>query len=158
VKIAIASDHAGFELKQQIAAQLSADGHDVQDFGTTSEDSVDYPDFAEPAAREVATGDSELGVLVCGSGVGVAIVANKVDGVRAVHAHDAEEAEISRRHNNTNVVTLGERTTSPEQAVEIVNTFLATEFEGGRHQKRVDKIALVEGHNSTEASGKEIYT
>lgn len=158
MKIAIASDHAGFELKQQIAAQLSADGHDVQDFGTTSEDSVDYPDFAEPAAREVATGDSELGVLVCGSGVGVAIVANKVDGVRAVHAHDAEEAEISRRHNNTNVVTLGERTTSPEQAVEIVNTFLATEFEGGRHQKRVDKIALVEGHNSTEASGKEIYT
>jgi ribose 5-phosphate isomerase B len=158
VKIAIASDHAGFELKQQIAAQLSADGHDVQDFGTTSEASVDYPDFAEPAAREVATGDSELGVLVCGSGVGVAIVANKVDGVRAVHAHDAEEAEISRRHNNTNVVTLGERTTSPEQAVEIVNTFLATEFEGGRHQKRVDKIALVEGHNSTEASGKEIYT
>lgn len=158
MKIAIASDHAGFELKQQIAAQLSADGHDVQDFGTTSEASVDYPDFAEPAAREVATGDSELGVLVCGSGVGVAIVANKVDGVRAVHAHDAEEAEISRRHNNTNVVTLGERTTSPEQAVEIVNTFLATEFEGGRHQKRVDKIALVEGHNSTEASGKEIYT
>jgi ribose 5-phosphate isomerase B len=158
VKIAIASDHAGFELKQQIAAQLSADGHDVQDFGTTSEASVDYPDFAEPAAREVAAGDAELGVLVCGSGVGVAIVANKVDGVRAVHAHDAEEAEISRRHNNTNVVTLGERTTSPEQAVEIVNTFLATEFEGGRHQKRVDKIALVEGHNSTEASGKEIYT
>jgi ribose 5-phosphate isomerase B len=158
VKIAIASDHAGFELKQQIAAQLSADGHDVQDFGTTSEASVDYPDFAEPAAREVAAGEAELGVLVCGSGVGVAIVANKVDGVRAVHAHDAEEAEISRRHNNTNVVTLGERTTSPEQAVEIVNTFLATEFEGGRHQKRVDKIALVEGHNSTEASGKEIYT
>jgi ribose 5-phosphate isomerase B len=158
VKIAIASDHAGFELKQQIAALLRADGHDVQDFGTESSDSVDYPDFAEPAAREVADGGAERGVLVCGSGVGVSIVANKVAGVRAVHAHDTEEAEISRRHNDANVVTLGERTTSPERAIEIVNSFLSTEFEGGRHQKRVDKIALVEGHNTTQASGKEIYS
>jgi ribose 5-phosphate isomerase B len=158
VKIALASDHAGFELKQQIAAALRDEGHDVHDFGTESPESVDYPDFAEPAAREVAAGGAELGVLVCGSGVGVSIVANKVDGVRAVHAHDSEEAEISRRHNDTNVVTLGERTTTPESAIEIVNTFIATDFEGGRHQKRVDKIALVEGHNTPEASGKEIYS
>jgi ribose 5-phosphate isomerase B len=158
VKIAIASDHAGFELKSQIAAALRADGHDVKDFGTESDESVDYPDFAEPASREVAVGDAERGVLVCGSGVGVSIVANKVDGIRAVHAHDSEEAAMSRQHNDTNVVTLGERTTSPEAAIEIVNTFLATEFEGGRHQKRVDKIALVEGHNTTTASAKEIYS
>ena len=156
MKIAIASDHAGFELKQTIAAALRAEGHDVKDFGTTSDESVDYPDFAEPAAREVALGDADRGVLVCGSGVGVSIVANKVDGVRAVHAHDAEEAAMSRQHNDTNVVTLGERTTSPETGLEIVNTFLATEFEGGRHQKRVDKIARVEEHNTTAA--KEIYS
>lgn len=158
MKIAIASDHAGFELKEQIAAALRADGHEVKDFGTNSEESCDYPDFAEPAAREVAVGDAERGVIVCGSGVGVSIVANKVDGVRAVHAHDAEEVAISRQHNDVNVVTLGERTTSPETGIEIVNTFLATEFEGGRHQKRVDKIALVEGHNTTAASAKEIYS
>jgi ribose 5-phosphate isomerase B len=160
VKIAIASDHAGFELKQSIAAALRAEGHDVKDFGTTSDASVDYPDFAEPAAREVALGDADRGVLVCGSGVGVSIVANKVDGVRAVHAHDTDEASMSRRHNDANVVTLGERTTSPDDAIKIVNTFLSTEFEGGRHQKRVDKIALVEGHNPipTEASAKEIYS
>ncbi|MGK2877065.1 MAG: ribose 5-phosphate isomerase B [Solirubrobacterales bacterium] len=158
MKIAIASDHAGFELKQQIAAALRADGHDVKDFGTESEASVDYPDFAEPAAREVAVGDAERGVLVCGSGVGVSIVANKVDGVRAVNAHDAEEAAISRQHNDANVVTLGERTTAPDAAIEIVNTFLSTDFEGGRHQERVDKIALVEGHNTTKASAKEIYS
>jgi ribose 5-phosphate isomerase B len=163
VKIAIASDHAGFALKQQVAAALRAEGHDVNDFGTTSEESVDYPDFAEPAAREVAVGDAERGVIVCGSGVGVSIVANKVDGVRAVHAHDTDEAEMSRRHNNANVVTLGERTTSPEQAIEIVNTFLATDFEGGRHERRVEKIALVEGHNTppastAEPSAKEIYS
>jgi ribose 5-phosphate isomerase B len=158
VKIAIASDHAGFELKQQIAVALRAGGHEVKDFGTESAESVDYPDFAEPAAREVAVGDADRGVLVCGSGVGVSIVANKVDGVRAVHAHDREEAAMSRQHNDTNVVTLGERTTEPADAIEIVNTFLSTEFEGGRHQRRVDKIALVEGHNTSTASAKEIYS
>lgn len=163
MKIAVASDHAGFALKQQVATALKAEGHEVIDFGTNSEESVDYPDFAEPAAREVAVGAADRGVIVCGSGVGVSIVANKVDGVRAVHAHDIEEAELSRRHNNANVVTLGERTTDPATAVEIVNHFLATDFEGGRHERRVEKIALVEGHNPAhESSGetagtKEIY-
>lgn len=163
MKISIASDHAGFALKQQIADALKGMGHDVEDFGTDSEESVDYPDFAEPAAREVASGGADRGVLVCGSGVGVSIVANKVDGVRAVHAHDIEEAEMSRRHNNANVVTLGERTTDPATAVEIVNHFLATDFEGGRHERRVEKIALVEGHNPAHepsdeaAAAKEIY-
>lgn len=147
MKIAVASDHAGFALKAEIAAALKGEGYEVTDFGSDSEESVDYPDFAEPAAREVAVGAADCGVLVCGSGVGVAIVANKVDGIRAVNAHDAEEAAISRRHNDTNVLTLGERTTTPEQALEIVKSFLSTDFEGGRHQRRVEKIAKVEGHN-----------
>ncbi|MGB0873497.1 MAG: RpiB/LacA/LacB family sugar-phosphate isomerase, partial [Solirubrobacterales bacterium] len=121
MKISLASDHAGFALKQQIAAALREQGHEIEDFGTTSEESVDYPEFAEPAAREVATGGADKGVLVCGSGVGVSIVANKVDGVRAVHAHDPDEAELSRRHNDANVLTLGERTTDPDTALKIVD-------------------------------------
>lgn len=155
MKIAIASDHAGFQLKERIAAALSASGHEVEDFGTNSEDSVDYPDFAEPAARAVAEGGADKGVLVCGSGVGVAIVANKIAGVRAAHAHDASEAAMSRQHNDANVLTLGERTTPPEHAIEIVNSFLDTDFEGGRHQRRVDKIAEVENHTVALAEAKE---
>jgi ribose 5-phosphate isomerase B len=155
VKIAIASDHAGFELKREVAAALEAAGHELVDFGTDSDESVDYPDFAEPAARAVAAGTAERGVLVCGSGVGVAIVANKVDGVRAVHAHDPAEAEMSRRHNDTNVLTLGERTAGEQGAIEIVNRFLATDFDGGRHQRRVEKIADVEEHTVALAEARE---
>lgn len=155
MKIAVASDHAGFQLKERVSAALRSAGHDVSDFGTGSEDSVDYPDFAEPAARAVAENEAEKAVLVCGSGVGVAIVANKVEGVRAVHAHDAEEAALSRRHNDANVLTLGERTTPAEHAIEIVNSFLSTDFEGGRHQRRVDKIGEVEDHTLTLAEAKE---
>lgn len=151
MKISIASDHAGFDLKTKIADLLRSEGHEVVDFGTDSTASVDYPDFAEPAAREVAAGAADRGVLVCGSGVGVAIVANKVDGVRAVHAHDAEEAAMSRQHNNTNVLTLGERTTTPEAAAEIVKAFLSTDFEGGRHERRVEKIGHIEQHNPSTA-------
>ncbi len=151
----MASDHAGFQLKERVSAALRSAGHDVSDFGTGSEDSVDYPDFAEPAARAVAENEAEKAVLVCGSGVGVAIVANKVEGVRAVHAHDAEEAALSRRHNDANVLTLGERTTPAEHAIEIVNSFLSTDFEGGRHQRRVDKIGEVEDHTLTLAEAKE---
>ncbi|MGB0890105.1 MAG: ribose 5-phosphate isomerase B [Solirubrobacterales bacterium] len=150
MKISLASDHAGFALKQQIAAALREQGHEIEDFGTTSEESVDYPEFAEPAAREVATGGADKGVLVCGSGVGVSIVANKVDGVRAVHAHDPDEAELSRRHNDANVLTLGERTTDPDTALKIVDRFLSTDFEGGRHERRVEKITAVE-RRSAEA-------
>jgi ribose 5-phosphate isomerase B len=152
VKISIASDHAGFELKQQIAAALRAEDYEVVDFGTDSAESVDYPDYAEPAAREVAAGLVDKGVIVCGSGVGVAIVANKVDGVRAVHAHDVEEAKLSRQHNNANVVTLGERSTDAQTALEIVNAFVTTDFEGGRHERRVEKIAAVESHNPSHAA------
>ncbi len=148
MKISLASDHAGFALKEQIAAALREQGHEIEDFGTTSEESVDYPDFAEPASREVASGAADKGVLVCGSGVGVSIAANKVDGVRAVHAHDPDEAELSRRHNNANVLTLGERTTDADTALKIVDRFLSTDFEGGRHERRVEKITAIERHSA----------
>jgi ribose 5-phosphate isomerase B len=140
MRIAIASDHAGFELKEHVKAQLAAAGHDVVDVGPETDDSVDYPTFAKPAARLVADGDAERGVLVCGSGVGVSIVANKVPGVRAVNAHDAEEAQLARQHNDVNVVTLSGRRLSDEQADAIVSAFLSEDFEGGRHARRVAGI------------------
>src|SRR3954451_8299752 len=125
------SDHAGFELKQHVAEALRAAGHDVLDVGTDSEESTDYALFAEPAARLVANGEAERGVLVCGSGVGVNIVANKVDGVRAVNAHDADEAAMARQHNDVNVLTLSGRRLAAETADGIVAAFLETGFEGG---------------------------
>lgn len=144
MRIALASDHAGFPLKDHLAATLAAAGHDVADFGTEDTASVDYPQYAALAARAVADGDAERGVLVCGSGNGVAIVANKVAGIRAVNAHDAEEAEMSRRHNDANVVTLSGARLAPDAAERIVATFLATDFDGGRHARRVDQIAALE--------------
>jgi ribose 5-phosphate isomerase B len=144
VKIAIGSDHAGFEMKEKVRPLLEAAGHEVVDVGPDSEDSVDYPVYASRAAQLVADGEAERGVLVCGSGVGVSIVANKIDGVRAVNAHDPEEAEMSRRHNNANVVTLAGRRLEEGNAEKIVETFLATDFEGGRHERRVDEIGAVE--------------
>jgi ribose 5-phosphate isomerase B len=144
MKIAVGSDHAGFALKEQVRPILEAAGHEVVDVGTDSEESTDYPLYAADAARLVASGDAERAVLVCGSGVGVSIVANKVDGVRAVNAHDADEAEMSRRHNDANVLALAGRRLEEGSAAEIVERFLGTEFEGGRHQRRVDQIGDVE--------------
>ena len=140
MRIAIASDHAGYELKEHVKAQLTAAGHDVVDVGPDSDESVDYPRYAAPAARLVAEGDAERGVLVCGSGVGVSIVANKVPGVRAVNAHDAEEAQLARAHNDVNVVTLSGRRLDGAQADAIVEAFLNESFEGGRHSRRVAAI------------------
>ena len=144
MRIAVGSDHAGFELKQRVVPLLRDAGHEVVDVGTDSAESVDYPQFAEQAARLVAGGEAERGVLVCGSGVGVSIAANKVDGVRAVNAHDVEEAELSRRHNDANVLTLAGRRLEERTAAEIVERFLATDFEGGRHERRVAQIADIE--------------
>jgi ribose 5-phosphate isomerase B len=144
MRIAVGSDHAGFDLKQRVRPLLEEAGHEVVDVGTDSDESTDYPLHAEAAARLVASGDAERAVLVCGSGVGVSIVANKVDGVRAVNAHDSDEAAMSRRHNDANVLALAGRRLSDEDAREIVERFLATEFEGGRHQRRVDQITAVE--------------
>jgi ribose 5-phosphate isomerase B len=144
VKIAVGSDHAGFALKREVVEVLEADGHEVVDVGTDSEESADYPPFAAEGARRVADGDAERAVLVCGSGVGVSIVANKIDGIRAVNAHDPDEAEMSRRHNDANVLALAGRRLESDDARAIVERFLATEFEGGRHQRRVGQIADVE--------------
>jgi ribose 5-phosphate isomerase B len=144
MRIAVGSDHAGFHLKEHVKATLAAAGHDVVDVGTISAESVDYPQYAAEAARMVAGGRAERGVLACGSGVGVSIVANKVDGVRAVNAHDPSEAEMSRRHNDANVVSLSGARLSPAEADAIVSAFLRTEFEGGRHARRVGQIADLE--------------
>lgn len=119
---------------------LEGQGFDVVDVGANSEESVDYPEFAAKAAAMVADGDAERGIVVCGSGVGVSIVANKLSGVRAVNAHDPEEAEMSRRHNDANVLALAGRRLSDDDAALIVERFLGTEFEGGRHARRVDQI------------------
>jgi ribose 5-phosphate isomerase B len=144
MRIAVGSDHAGLPLKGKVAPILKAAGHDVVDVGTDSEESTDYPRYAAYAARLVASGEAERAVLVCGSGVGVSIVANKVDGVRAVNAHDPDEAEMSRRHNDANVLALAGRRLGESDARPIVERFLATDFEGGRHGRRVEQIAAVE--------------
>jgi ribose 5-phosphate isomerase B len=144
MRIAVGSDHAGYHLKEHVKAALIALGHDVVDVGPATPGSVDYPQFAADAARLVSAGDVERGVLACGSGVGVAIVANKVPGVRAVNAHDPSEAEMARRHNDTNVVTLSGSRLGPREADTIVAAFLRTEFEGGRHARRVGQISALE--------------
>jgi len=144
MRIAVGSDHAGYRLKERVRPILERAGHEVVDVGADSEESTDYPRYAAAAATLVARGEAERAVLVCGSGVGVSIVANKVDGVRAVNAHDAEEAEMSRRHNDANVLALAGRALEEEDAREIVERFLATEFEGGRHSRRVGQIGSVE--------------
>jgi ribose 5-phosphate isomerase B len=144
VRIAVASDHAGFALKEHVRAILSEAGHEVVDVGTDSDASVDYPEVTRPAAELVGAGEAARGVLVCGSGVGVSIVANKVGGVRAVNAHDAAEAEMARRHNDANVVTLSGNRLAAADAEEIVETFLSTDFDGGRHTRRVDQITDLE--------------
>jgi ribose 5-phosphate isomerase B len=144
MRIAVGSDHAGFALKGKVAPILEEAGHDVVDVGTHSEESTDYPRYAADAARLVASGEAERAVVVCGSGVGVSIVANKVDGARAVNAHDADEAEMSRRHNDANVLALAGRRLAEGDARLIVERFLATDFEGGRHERRVSQILTVE--------------
>ena len=139
VKIAIASDHAGFEYKEIIKNHLK-DRFEIQDFGTHSLDSVDYPDFVHPAATSVEKGENELGILICGSGQGVSMTANKHQKIRCALAWEVEIAQLSRQHNNANMVALPSRFISEELALQIVDAFLNTEFEGGRHQNRVEKI------------------
>lgn len=140
MKIAISADHAGFELKKILIIKLKESGYDVADYGTNSTDSIDYPDYAYAVAKSIAEGDNELGIIICGSGVGVSITANKVKGIRAANCFNIEMASLARQHNNANVICLGARFITPEQATEMVTTFLTTEFEGGRHERRVYKI------------------
>jgi ribose 5-phosphate isomerase B len=144
MKIAIAADHAGFALKEQLRRQLAEDGHEVVDFGTNSVDSCDYPDYAQPVAREVAQGRSDRGILVCSTGIGMSIAANKVDGVRAAPAQSEDEVRMTREHNDANVLTIGAKYLDQGQAMNLVHVFLDTEFSGGRHARRVAKIAQLE--------------
>ena len=147
MRIAIGSDHAGYQLKEIIKSRLADSGIEVDDLGTTSEASVDYPDYAAAVARRVASGASDRGILVCGTGIGMAIAANKVHGIRAASVESLEAARLGRAHNDANVLTLGARITPADLALGIVQTFLATPFDGGRHQRRVDKItALDDAH------------
>jgi len=139
-KIIIGADHAGFALKEAVKSKMAASGWGVHDAGTFSDASVDYPDFGGLVAGKVSTGEFEKGILVCGSGVGMAIVANKFPGIRAVLCLDEETARMSRLHNNSNILVLAGRRTNEKEAMNIVNTWLETAFEGGRHQKRIDKI------------------
>ncbi len=138
--VAIASDHAGFEYKEQLRSHLLKEGWKLTDFGTFSPDSVDYPDFVHPLAKAVSAGDCAWGILICGSANGVAITANKYENIRAGIAWEPELAVLTKQHNNANVICLPARFISFETASEIVLQFAKTQFEGGRHQRRVDKI------------------
>ena len=144
MRIALASDHAGYAEKERLKAVLSDLGVEFDDLGTRSEDSVDYPDFARAVAEQVADGRVEQGLLVCGSGTGMAITANKVPGVRAAVAWSEETARLARQHNDANVLAIGARTTPPTDIPNIVRAWFLTEFEGGRHAARVNKISDVE--------------
>ncbi len=144
MKIAIGSDHAGFVLKEQLRDRLKRQGHDVTDFGTNSTESVDYPDFAEKVGEAVVHGQVDKGILVCSSGVGMSIAANKINGIRAALGTSEEEVSYVRRHNDANILAIGAKYTEPALAEKISDVFLATEFEGGRHARRIEKIKKLE--------------
>lgn len=145
MKIAIACDHGGYALKEAVKAHLTEKGYEAVDFGTNSTESCDYPDFAAPAAKVVAAGECEKGIVICTTGIGVSIVANKVKGIRCALCSDPLSAEMTRRHNDTNMLAMGAGIIGQNLAMDIVDIWLATEFEGGRHQRRVDKIMALEG-------------
>ncbi|MEM8885825.1 MAG: ribose 5-phosphate isomerase B [Planctomycetota bacterium] len=140
MRIAIGSDHAGFDLKEFLKAGLAAAGHEVLDLGCPDASSVDYPEFGSAVGEAVVAGDAERGVVVCGTGIGISMAANKVPGVRAALVHDRFTTEMSRKHNDANVLALGARTMDERHARELLELWLATAFEGGRHERRVGKI------------------
>ena len=144
MKIALGADHGGVDLKNEIKSYLETNGYEVKDFGTNTYDSCDYPDIAQPVAEAVAAKEFELGILVCGTGIGIGIAANKVPGVRAALCSDTFSAHATREHNNANILTLGQRVVGVGLALDIVKTFLNAEFEGDRHLKRIDKITKIE--------------
>ena len=144
MKIALGSDHGGFNLKKEIIIHLKSKNIEVTDFGTYTEESCDYPEYALKVAREVVEGNFELGILVCGTGIGVSIVANKVPGIRAALCSDTFSAHATREHNNANVLAIGARVVGGGLALDIVDTFISAKFLGDRHQKRIDKITEIE--------------
>ncbi len=147
MKIAIGADHAGFDLKEKIKHWLIEQGVSVEDEGTNSSESCDYPDFARKVGEQVASGRTALGIMVCGTGIGMAMAANKVPGIRAANVSHEFEAEMARSHNDANVLALGARVVSEDLALKLVDKFLHTTFAGGRHQRRVDKIERIESLN-----------
>lgn len=148
MKVAVASDHAGFRLKETVVAHLGKLGHEAVDLGPPDEQRVDYPDFAANVAKMVASGEAQRGVLICGSGMGMAISANKVPGVRATTVHNGWEAEMSRRHNDANVACFGQRSMGEDVVLDAVGVFLRSDFDGGRHADRVAKIKRLDGSDS----------
>jgi ribose 5-phosphate isomerase B len=151
-RIALGSDHAGFALKEKVRAYLASKGYDVEDLGPATPERVDYPDYAERVAAHVAAKKADFGFLVCGTGLGVAIAANKVRGIRAATCNDTLSAYFARAHNDANVLTMGGRLIDEATARKIIETWLSTEFEGGRHALRVKKIAMIGEKNLTETS------
>ncbi|EFL53414.1 ribose 5-phosphate isomerase B [Finegoldia magna] len=147
MKIAIAADHGGFELKDSMVEYIKSLGNEVLDLGTNSADSVDYPDYAKKVCEEIQKGNSDLGILICGTGIGMSLAANKFEGIRAACVSDVYSAKMSRNHNNANVLCIGARVIGDEVAKLIIKTFLENEFEAGRHQRRVDKIMAFEKEN-----------
>lgn len=144
MRVALGADHAGVHLKDAVRSLLQSRGIEVQDFGTVDQASVDYPDYAALVGRAVASGEADRGILACGTGLGMAIAANKIEGVRAAPVVDLESARLSREHNDANILALGARVTTADMALQIVATFLDTPFAGGRHQRRLDKIAALD--------------
>lgn len=144
MKIAIASDHGGFELKQTVVAYLADKGYDYTDYGTHNEESVDYPSYGRKVGEEVTSGRYDRGIVICGTGIGIGIAANKVPGIRCALCHDIFSARATRNHNDSNMLSMGGRVIGPGLALEIVETWLGAEFEGGRHQRRVDAIGEIE--------------
>ena len=140
MRIALSADHAGYELKDQLAAWLAAEGHEVIDLGTNGPDSVDYPDYGARLGRAVASAEADRGIAVCGSGIGIAIAANRNPGCRCAQVNEPLSATLARTHNDANAIALGARLIGPEMAKACVAAFLATDFEGGRHQRRVDML------------------
>ena len=145
MKIAIACDHGALALKEAVKAHLTARGMECVDFGTCTKDSCDYPDFARPAAEAVSTGACERGIVMCTTGIGISIAANKVKGIRCAHCADTLEAQLCRQHNNANMMAIGAGFTGPKLAAAMVETFLSTAFEGGRHARRVALMDAIEG-------------
>lgn len=148
MKIAIGCDHGGFTLKNAVIKHLQEKGIEVKDFGTDSEESCDYPEFAQKVAEEVAAKNYEFGIVICGTGIGISISANKVPGIRAALCHDTFSAHATREHNNANILAMGQRVTGEGLALDIVDTFLEAKFEGGRHEKRISKITDIENKYS----------
>ncbi len=149
-RIAVGSDHAGFDLKEKVRRYLEDKGYEVEDHGTTSANSVDYPDYAERVGARVAAGDVDFGVVMCGTGLGVAMAANKIPGIRAAPCNDTLSAHLARSHNDANILAMGGRLIDESTAQKILDVWFSTPFEGGRHQRRVEKIAAIDERHHAE--------